>query len=97
MQTHVGLNQEWDSLMMKAETLLPLDLELKVLDQGTGRREQIWLTKGQFEVLEIVAKALDQTISQWLTESILSMLECELEDNVAQKLRRKLASKEEDQ
>jgi hypothetical protein len=93
----VGLNQERDSLMMKAETLLPLDLELQVLGQGTGRREQIGLTKGQFEVLEIVAKSLDQTISKWLTESILSMLECELEDNVAQKLRRKLASKEVDQ
>jgi hypothetical protein len=97
LQTHVGLNQERDSLMMKAETLLPLDLELQVLGQGTGRREQIGLTKGQFEVLEIVAKSLDQTISKWLTESILSMLECELEDNVAQKLRRKLASKEVDQ
>jgi hypothetical protein len=79
--------------MMKAETLLPLDLELKVFNQGSYR-EQIWLTKNQFEVLEIVAKALDQTISEYLKETILSMLECELEDNVAQKLRRKLAVQE---
>ena len=79
--------------MMKAETLHPLDLELKVLNHG-NQMEQIWLTKNQFEVLEIVAKALDQTISNFLQETILSMLECELEDNVSQKLRRKLAVRE---
>lgn len=92
MQTHVRYSQESDNIMMKAETLYPLDLELKVLNQG-NQMEQVWLTKNQFEVLKIVAKALDQTI-KWLTESILSMLECELEDNVAQKLRRKLAVQE---
>lgn len=46
------------------------------------------------EVLEIVAKAPDQTISEFLKKTILSMLECELEDNVAQKLRRKIAVQE---
>lgn len=73
--------------MMKAETLLPLDLELRILNHG-NQMEQIWLTKNQFEVLEIVARALDQTISKFLQETILSMLECELEDNVAQRLKK---------
>jgi hypothetical protein len=76
--------------MMKAETLLPLDLELKVFNQNTTRCEQIWLTLGQFEVLEIVAKALDQTISEYITETILSMLECEVDDTISWKLKKKL-------
>jgi hypothetical protein len=35
-------------------------------------KEQVWLTENQFEVLEIVARALDQTISEYLKETILS-------------------------
>jgi hypothetical protein len=91
MQTSLGLDKKRDSLMMKAETLLPLDLELKVLNQNTARREQIWLTKGQFEVLEIVAKSLDQTLAEYITETILSMLECEVDDAISLKLKKKLA------
>jgi hypothetical protein len=45
----------------------------------TRRKETVWLTPDQYEVLEIVTRALDQSISKWLTESILSMLECDLE------------------
>ena len=95
MQTPLGFDQKRESLMMKAETLRPLDLELKVLDQNTSRREQIWLTKGQFEVLEIVAKALDQTLAEYITETILSMLECEVDDAISLKLRKKLAKGED--
>jgi hypothetical protein len=90
----VGFNQERDSLMMKAETLLPLDLELKVLNQGLIRREQIWLTKNQLEVLEIVARVLDQTVSEYIRETILSMLECEVDDIISHKLKKKLAIQE---
>jgi hypothetical protein len=71
--------------MMKAETLVPMDLQLNVFNQGNWT-ERIWLTKDQLQVLEIVAKVLDQSVSRWLTETILSMLECELEDNVASQL-----------
>jgi hypothetical protein len=87
---------EGDSLMMRAETLLPMDLELKVSNESTTRREQIWLTQGQFEVLEIVAKALDQTLAEYITETILSMLECEVDDAISLKLKKKL-TKGEDQ
>lgn len=54
------------------------------------RREQVWLTKDQYEVLEIVCRAMDQPISKWLTETILSMLECELEHDLGWKLKAKL-------
>jgi hypothetical protein len=81
--------------MMKSETLLPFDLELKILNQSTSRREQIWLTKGQYEVLEIAAKALDQTLAEYITETILSMLECEADDAISWKLKSKLGVKKE--
>lgn len=78
--------------MMKAETLPPLDLELQTLNQT--RTEQIFLTKGQFQVLEIVARALDQTVSEYITETILSMLEYELEDTLSFELKKKLGNRE---
>jgi hypothetical protein len=81
--------------MMKADTLLPLDLELKVSNQDTTRREQIWLTQVQFEVLEILTKALDQTLAEYITETILSMLECEVDDAISLKLKMKLAKGED--
>ena len=76
--------------MMRAETIYPLDLELYVDESNQTRREQIWLTKDQYEVLEIVTRAMDQSISKWLTETILSTLECELEHDLGWKLKAKL-------
>jgi hypothetical protein len=84
--------REGDCIMMKAETLLPMDLELNILNENTTRtrNERIWLTADQYEVLEIVARILGQTVSEYITETILSMLECELEDNISDKLSKKL-------
>jgi hypothetical protein len=59
------------------------------LNHGS-RSEQIWLTREQFEVLEIVARVLNQTISEYITETILSMLECDIEEIVPRKLEEKL-------
>lgn len=87
MQTHVGLNQERDSLMKKAETLLPLDLELNIFNQSQSQKEQIWLTKSRFKVLEIVASVLGQPISEYITETLLSMLECDVDETVPNKLK----------
>ena len=53
-----------------------MDIEFDILKENDTRTERIWLTKNQFEVLEIVARALDQSISEYITETILSMLEC---------------------
>ena len=78
--------------MMKAETMLPLDLELQTFNQT--RTEEIFLTKGQFQVLEIVARALDQTVSEYITETILSMLECELDYTLSLELKKKLGNRE---
>jgi hypothetical protein len=50
---------------------------------------------GQFEVLEIVAKALDQTLAEYISETILSMLECEVDDAISMKLKKKLINEEE--
>lgn len=84
--------------MMKAETLLPLDLELNInRSNQTSRKEQVWSTADQYEVLEIVCRALDQSISKWLTETILSMLECELDSTVPGILQKKLEGKEGNQ
>jgi hypothetical protein len=76
--------------MIKAETIFPLDLELCINGSQTRRKETVWLTAGQYEVLEIVTRALDQSISKWLTETILSMLECELDSTVPWELQKKL-------
>ena len=70
--------------MMKAE-ILPLDLELKTLNQT--RTERIFLSKKQFEVLDVVARALDQTIVEYITDSLLSMMECDIDDTVTHKLK----------
>jgi hypothetical protein len=76
--------------MMRSETIFPFDLELRVNGSQTRRKETVWLTVGQYEVLEIVCRALDQSISKWLTETILSMLECELDSTVPWELQKKL-------
>jgi hypothetical protein len=76
--------------MMRSETIYPLDLELHLDGSNQTRKEEVWLTKDQYEVLEIVARALDQSISEWITGTILSMLECEVEDTVSWNLRKKL-------
>lgn len=67
---------------MKAETL---DLELKTFNQT--RTERIFLTKNQLEVLDVVARALDQTVAEYITDSLLSMMECDLEETVNRKLK----------
>jgi ribosomal protein S17E len=61
--------------MMKAQTL---DLELKTFNDT--RSERIFLTNNQFEVLDVVARALDQTIAGYITDSLLSMMECDIEE-----------------
>jgi hypothetical protein len=78
--------------MMRADTIFPFDIELRVNDNNNQirRKETVWLTVGQYEALEIVTRALDQSISKWLTETILSMLECELDSTVPGVLQKKL-------
>jgi hypothetical protein len=68
--------------MMKA---VSLDLELKTFNQT--RAERIFLSKSQFEVLDVLAQALDQTISEYITDSLLSMMECDIEETVTRKLK----------
>jgi hypothetical protein len=80
VQTHVGLDQERDSLMMKAEIL-----DLEILTQNETRTERIFLSKNQFEVLDVVAQALDQTISEYITDTLLSMMECDIDETVTRK------------
>lgn len=70
--------------MMKAE-ILPLDLELKTFNQT--RTERIFLSTKQFEVLDTVARALDQTTAEYITDSLLSMMECDIEETVTRKLK----------
>jgi hypothetical protein len=82
MQTHVGLNQERNGLMMKAETL-----DLEILTQNETQTERIFLSKNQFEVLDVVARALDQTIAEYITDTLLSMMECDIEETVTRKLK----------
>ena len=65
--------------MMKAE-ILPLDLQLKTFNQT--RTERIFLSKKQFEVLDDVARALDQTTAEYITDSLLSMIECDIDETV---------------
>jgi hypothetical protein len=72
----------------------PIDIELNIINENQTRKiERVWLTKGQFEVLEIVARVLNQSISEYLTKTVLSMLECELEDTVSWGLQKKLNSR----
>jgi hypothetical protein len=74
--------------MMKAE-ILPLDLELKTFNQI--RTERIFLSNNQFEVLDVIARALDQTISEYITDSLLSMMECDIEETVTRKLKERFS------
>lgn len=74
--------------MMKAE-ILPLDLELKSFSQT--RTERIFLTNNQFEVLDVVARALDQTIAEYITDSLLSMMECDIDETVPNKLKERFS------
>ena len=74
--------------MMKAE-ILPLDLELKTFNQT--RTEQIFLTKNQFEVLDVVARALDQTMAEYITDSLLSMMECDIDETIPNKLKERFS------
>ena len=64
--------------MIKAEALQPMDIEFNILKENDTRTERIWLTKNQFEVLEIVARALDQSISEYITETIYQCLNARL-------------------
>ena len=68
--------------MMKAETL---DLELKTFNQT--RLERIFLTTNQFQVLDVVARALDQTKAEYITDSLLSMMECDIDETLTSKLK----------
>jgi hypothetical protein len=86
MQTHVGLNQERDTIMMKAEIL-----DLEILTRNETRTERIFLSKNQFEVLDVVARALDQTIAEYITDSLLSMMECDIEETVTRKLKERFS------
>jgi hypothetical protein len=81
--------------MMKTETIYPLNVELCINEKQIRRTEQICLTANQYEVLEIVTRILDQTISEYLTETVLSMLECELEDTITWELQKKLERSDE--
>ena len=74
--------------MMKAE-ILPLDLELKTFNQT--RLERIFLTTNQFQVLDVVARALDQTIAEYITDSLLSMMECDIDETVTRKLKERFS------
>jgi hypothetical protein len=84
MQTHVGLDQEWYSPMMKAD-IFPLDLELKTFNHI--QTERIFLTSNQLKVLDVVARALGQTIAEYITDSLLSMMECDIDETVTHKLK----------
>jgi hypothetical protein len=70
--------------MMKA-----LDLELKTFNQT--RTEQIFLTKNQFEVLDVIARALDQTMAEYITDTLLSMMECDIDETVTRKLKERFS------
>jgi hypothetical protein len=74
--------------MMKAE-ILPLDLELKTFNQT--RTERIFLTRNQLKVLDVVARALGQMIAEYITDSLLSMMECDIDETVTHKLKERFA------
>jgi Fe2+ or Zn2+ uptake regulation protein len=73
---------------MKAE-ILPLDLELKTFNQT--RTERIFLTRNQLKVLDVVARALGQMIAEYITDSLLSMMECDIDETVTHKLKERFA------
>jgi hypothetical protein len=83
-----GLNQERNGLMMKAETL-----DLEILTQNETRTVRIFLSKNQFEVLDVIALALDQTTAEYITDTLLSMMECDIEETVTRKLKERFSRK----
>jgi hypothetical protein len=72
--------------MMKAETL-----DLEILTQNEIRTERIFLSKNQFEVLDVVARALDQTKAEYITDSLLSIMECDIDETVTRKLKERFS------
>jgi hypothetical protein len=72
--------------MMKAETL-----DLEILTQNETRTECIFLSKNQFEILDVVARALNQTIAEYITDTLLSMMECDIEETVTRKLKERFS------
>jgi aspartate oxidase len=72
--------------MMKAEAL---DLELKTFNQN--RIERIFLTNNQLEVLDVVARALGQTMAEYITDSLLSMMECDIDEIVTRKFKERFS------
>jgi hypothetical protein len=72
--------------VMKAETL-----DLEILTQNETRTERIFLSKNQYQVLDVIARALDQTISEYITDSLLSMMECDIEETVTRKLKERFS------
>ena len=41
--------------------------------------ERIFLTNNQLEVLDVIARALDQMMAEYITDSSLSMMECDID------------------
>jgi hypothetical protein len=72
--------------MIKAETL-----DLEILTQNETRTERIFLSKNQFEVLDVIALALDQTTAEYITDTLLSMMECDIEETVTRKLKERFS------
>jgi hypothetical protein len=72
--------------VMKAETL-----DLEILTQNETRTERIFLSKNQFEVLDVIARTLDQTIAEYITDSLLSMMECDIEETFTRKLQERFS------
>jgi hypothetical protein len=69
--------------MMKAETL-----DLEILTPNEARTE---FPEIQFELLDVVARALDQTIAEYITDTLLSMMECDIEETVTRKLKERFS------
>jgi hypothetical protein len=72
--------------MMKAETF-----DLEILTQNETRAERMFLSKNQFKVLDVVARALDKTIAEYITDALLSMVECDIEETVTRKLKERFS------
>jgi hypothetical protein len=72
--------------MMKAEAF-----DLEILTQNETRAERMFLSKNQFKVLDVVARALDKTIAEYITDALLSMVECDIEETVTRKLKERFS------
>jgi hypothetical protein len=44
----------------------------------------------QFDVLDVIGRALDQTIAEYITDTLLSMIECDIEET-ARKLKERFS------